>query len=114
MIQQSSVLTCGRTLSKPRLDLVNLLGDAGGNPFRTMLGHEYIILNTDADTAQFRRQQLIVRREIQTGLDRENHARRNLRALIRLVAGLCAIMHVKAQMVRDTASKPTTMLLTLR
>ena len=79
-----------------------------------MLGHEYIILDTNADATQLRRQQQIVRREIQARFDCENHARRDLRALIRLVAGLRAIMHVKPQMVRNTASKPTTMLLSLR
>ena len=91
-----------------------MLRDAGGNPFGTVLGHEHVILDADADAAIFRRNQQIILAEVQTGLDGENHARANRGSLIGLESSLCAVMHIKTQMVSHTTGEPTTVLLSLQ
>ena len=41
----------GSLLGHPGFDVVDLLRDAGGNPFGAVLGHEHVVLDTDADAA---------------------------------------------------------------
>ena len=108
------LLRLGSLLGHPGFDVVDLLRDAGGNPFGAVLGHEHVVLDTDADAAVFRRNQQIILAEVQTGLDGEDHAGRDLRALIGLIAGLRAIMHIKTQVVGHAAGEPTAVLLALR
>ena len=91
-----------------------MLRDAGGNPFGAVLGHEHVILDADADATVFRRNQQIILAEVQAGLDGEDHARANRGSLIGLESSLCAVMHIKTQMVSHTTGEPTAVLLSLR
>ena len=80
----------------------------------TILRHEHIILDTNADATVFRRNQQIILTEVQARFDGEDHARTNLGVLIRLITRLRAIMHVETQMVGHAAGEPTAMLLAFR
>lgn len=62
------LLRLGSLLGHPGFDVVDLLRDAGGNPFGAVLGHEHVVLDADADAAVFRRNQQIILAEVQAGL----------------------------------------------
>ena len=95
----------------PRLDVVDLLRDARRDPFGAILGHQHVVLDADADAAVLRRDHQVVLAEVEARFDREHHARCDFRPLIRLVAGLRAVVHVESQMMRDAACEPTAVLL---
>src|SRR3546814_3743486 len=57
------------------LDLVGTARQLFGQHFMAILGHDNVVLGTDADAAPLRRHRLVVRRNVQARLDREHHVR---------------------------------------
>src|SRR5437660_734185 len=85
----------GAGIAHQRLDVIDALGRFGGNHFAAALGDEDVVLDADADVVQ-RLWHIVGGTDVETGLDRQHHARREAAPLSRALV-IAGIVHVEAQ-----------------
>src|SRR3954454_5666086 len=74
---------------------------------------QHVVLDPDADAAQLERRELVVGLEVQPGLHRDHHARREDPVAVVLPPRLCAVVHVDPQVVRRPVRHPSPVLAAL-
>src|SRR6266403_1501170 len=85
----------GAGIAHQRLDVLDALRRFGGNHLAAALGDEDVVLDTDADVVQ-RLWHIAGGTDIEAGLDRQHHARREAAPLSRTLV-IAGIVHVEAQ-----------------
>src|SRR6266480_2478435 len=85
----------GAGIAHQRLDVIDALGRFGGNHFAAALGDEDVVLDADADVVQ-RLWHIVGGTDVEAGLDRQHHARREAAPLSRALV-IAGIVHVEAQ-----------------
>src|SRR5881392_42854 len=85
----------GAGIAHQRLDVLGALRRFGGNHLAAALGNEDVVLDTDADVVQ-RLWHIVGGTDIEAGLYRQHHARREAAPLSRALV-IAGIVHVEAQ-----------------
>src|SRR5258708_1371195 len=85
----------GAGIAHQRLDVLDALRRFGGDHLAAALGDEDVVLDTDADVVQ-RLWHIAGGTDIEAGLDRQHHARREAAPLSRTLV-IAGIVHVEAQ-----------------